>query len=169
MAELGSTVAVSSGNAQTTPIGTAFPVVLQVTLKSPEGTLENGIRVDFAAPTSGASCTFRGGSSTYSTLTNIAGQASATCTANTQLGSYSVTETPLALNQSVSFVLTNALPLGDIDGNRGVALADAILVLQVLSGMPPAGMVYKEVDVNNDGKIGLAEAIYILQKTAGIR
>ena len=109
IAEAGSTVTASGGNNQSTAIRTAFPMVLQVTLKSPEGTLENGIRVDFAAPASGASCTFPGGSSTYSTLTNIVGQASATCTANAQLGSYSVTATPLALGQSASFSLTNAL------------------------------------------------------------
>ena len=170
MAEPGSTVAVSSGNSQTTPIGTAFPIVVQVTLKSPEGTLENGIRVDFAAPVSGASCTFPGGSSTYSTLTNIAGQASVTCTANAQIGAYSVTATPLALNPSVSLLLTNgARLLGDIDGNERVDLSDAILALQILSGVSPAGMVYKEADINGDGKIGIEEVIYILQKEAGIR
>jgi sugar lactone lactonase YvrE len=169
MAEPGSTVTASGGSAQMTPTGTTFATALQITLKSPDGTPENGIRIDFAAPTSGASCTFAGGSSTFSTLTDIDGHASATCTANTQAGAYHVTTTPLALGQSVSFLLTNALPLGDIDGKGKVDLADAILALQVLSGITPAGMVYKEVDVNGDGKIGLAEAIYILQKAAEVR
>ena len=41
------------------------------------------------------------------------------------------------------------------------------MVLQITSGKTAA--VYKNADVNNDGKIGLAEAIYILQKAAGMR
>ena len=109
MAEPGSTVAASGGSAQMAALETTFPTALQITLKSPEGTPENGIRVDFAAPTSGASCTFAGGSSTFSTLTNIDGYASVTCTANSQAGSYSVTATPLALGQSASFSLTNTI------------------------------------------------------------
>jgi sugar lactone lactonase YvrE len=169
MAQSGSTVTASGGSAQMTPTGTTFPNALQITLKSPAGTPENGIRVDFATPASGASCTFAAGSTTFSTLTDIDGHASATCTANVQFGAYNVTATPLALNQSVSFLLTNALPPGDIDGNGSVDLADAILALQVLSGITPAGMVYKEVDVNGDGKIGMAEAIYILQNLVGMR
>ena len=108
MAEPGSSVSASGGSAQMAATGAAFPTALQITLKSPEGTLENGIRVDFAAPTSGASCTFAGGSSTYSVLTDIDGHASATCTANAQTGAYSVTATPLALGQSASFALTNS-------------------------------------------------------------
>lgn len=107
MAEPGSTVAVSGGTAQSTAPGAAFSSALQVTLTSPEGTPENGIRVDFSAPDSGARCTFAGGGATFSTLTDIDGRASATCTANAQPGSYSVTATPLALAQSASFSLTN--------------------------------------------------------------
>ncbi|MDO8262344.1 MAG: choice-of-anchor D domain-containing protein [Gallionella sp.] len=107
MAEPGSTVSASGGSAQMAATGAAFPTALQITLKSPEGTPENGIRIDFAVPTSGASCTFAGGSSTYSALTDIDGHASATCTANAQTGDYSVTATPLALGQSASFSLSN--------------------------------------------------------------
>jgi len=107
MAEPGSTVTADSGSAQMAATGTTFPTALQIRLMSPEGTPENGIRVDFAAPTSGASCTFAGGTTTSSTLTDSTGYASATCTANGQPGVYSVTATPLALGRSASFVLTN--------------------------------------------------------------
>jgi sugar lactone lactonase YvrE len=110
MAEPGSSVTVSSGDGQLANVGSAFPVVLQVTLTSPAGTLENGIRVDFAAPASGASCTFDGGTLTYSALTDLQGHASATCTANAQTGRYAVTATPLALGQSVSYSLENVTP-----------------------------------------------------------
>jgi trimeric autotransporter adhesin len=109
MAEPGSSVTVSSGDAQTTSAGSPFPGVLQVTLRSPAGTLENGIRVDFVAPASGPSCSFPGGLLTYSALTDLDGKASVTCTANTQAGRYQVTATPLALTQSVSYSLENAL------------------------------------------------------------
>ncbi|MCX7172644.1 MAG: IPT/TIG domain-containing protein [Proteobacteria bacterium] len=113
MAEPGSTVAVNGGSTQTTSTGTVFPVALKISLKSPEGTPENGIRVDFAAPASGASCSFAGGGATFSTLTDINGYASAICTANSLAGSFSVTATPLALGQSVSFSLTSQLSAAD--------------------------------------------------------
>ncbi len=57
---------------------------------------------------------------------------------------------------------------GDIDGNPGVTLNDAILALKVLAGMEPK-TVATTGDVNNDTKIGFEEAIYILQKVAGLR
>ncbi len=62
---------------------------------------------------------------------------------------------------------------GDLDGNGQGELADAILGLQVLSGMSPPGLrgdfAVSGADVNGDGKIGIAEVIYILQKAAGVR
>jgi NADH/NAD ratio-sensing transcriptional regulator Rex len=57
---------------------------------------------------------------------------------------------------------------GDVNNNRRVDLEDLITSLQVLTGMPPAGMVTKKADCNNDRKIGLAEAMYILAKEKGV-
>jgi hypothetical protein len=75
-----------------------------------------------------------------------------------------------AMNISRSVTATFAEKLkGDVDGNRNISLADAILALRVTSGLPPTTSVEKGGDVNADGKIGLAEAIYILQKGAGVR
>jgi hypothetical protein len=57
---------------------------------------------------------------------------------------------------------------GDITGDGVVDLADLILVLQILaqnSELP----VYANADVNDDGRIGLSEAIYILQKLSELR
>jgi streptogramin lyase len=108
ISEPGSTVTATAGTPQTGIVGTSLPLALQVTLKSPAGTLENGIRVDFSSPTSGPSCLFPNGSTNYSVLTDINGHATATCTANMQLGAYSVIATPLALGLSASFALTNA-------------------------------------------------------------
>jgi hypothetical protein len=57
---------------------------------------------------------------------------------------------------------------GDVNGNGEVDLAYGILVLKVLARMNPGG-VSPFSDVNSDGKIGLHEAVYILQKLAEIR
>lgn len=112
MAEPGSSVAASAGTAQSAPEGSAFATALQATVHSPAGNLENGIRVDFNAPASGASCTFPNGKYTYPALTGLNGGAAANCIANAQTGSYTVTATPLASGQSVNFSLTNtAAPL----------------------------------------------------------
>ena len=59
---------------------------------------------------------------------------------------------------------------GDIDGNGTVGLSDAILALKCASDSaativgPAAG-----TDADGDRMIGLAEAVYILQKLAGLR
>ena len=56
---------------------------------------------------------------------------------------------------------------GDVNGDGKVDISDAILCLQVLSGMLP-GNINPAADVNADGKIGMAEAIYAMQKAAGL-
>jgi hypothetical protein len=58
---------------------------------------------------------------------------------------------------------------GDLNGDGSVDVADAILVLQLMSDMKPSGIAGVDADVNGDGKIGLQEVIYILQKAAGLR
>lgn len=64
--------------------------------------------------------------------------------------------------------------LGDINRNGSVGLLeDATLALQVISGTNPSGIrsdyASSGADVNGDGKIGLAEVIYILQEVSGLR
>ncbi len=59
-------------------------------------------------------------------------------------------------------------PKGDVSGNGGVVgLEDAIVALQVMARKSPRAS--KDADVNQDGKIGLQEAIYILQLLSGLR
>ena len=55
----------------------------------------------------------------------------------------------------------------DVNGDGHVDLADAIICLQVLSGIVPDN-INPAADVNGDGKIGLAEAISALQAVAGM-
>jgi hypothetical protein len=60
-------------------------------------------------------------------------------------------------------------PPGDVSGDGGVGLEDAVLVLRILSETARSELVNIGGDVNGDGKIGLKEGIYILQKTAELR
>jgi len=57
---------------------------------------------------------------------------------------------------------------GDVNGDEAVDMADAVLALQVLSGRQPAD-VKTAANVDGDGKIGLAEVVYILQKVGRAR
>lgn len=64
---------------------------------------------------------------------------------------------------------------GDVDNSGGIALPDAILSLRVVAGMNPTGIRENypasgaDVNGDGDGKIGMAEAIYILQTLAELR
>ena len=64
---------------------------------------------------------------------------------------------------------SSSVALGDINGDGVVDLQDAMLVLQVLSGKTPSVTIRSKADVNQDGKLGAAETIYILQKVSGLR
>jgi hypothetical protein len=68
---------------------------------------------------------------------------------------------------------TGTILVGDLNDDKEVNLLDTILALQAIGGLNPTGIradyAASDVDVNGDGKIGLAEGIYILQKAAGMR
>jgi hypothetical protein len=66
-------------------------------------------------------------------------------------------------------VTANFVIKGDINGDGTVNLADAILVLQLMSRGSPGGTIENVADTNSDGKLGVADAIYILQKVSGLR
>lgn len=58
-------------------------------------------------------------------------------------------------------------PDGDVNGNGEVSLADAILGLKVACGLDTLGeYIASGADVNGDNTIGIAEAIYIIQKVS---
>jgi uncharacterized protein (TIGR03437 family) len=67
---------------------------------------------------------FSGGGSTYSTLTDVSGHATAVCTANSRSGAYAVTATPLNLgvfhNKSATFSLANSAPPPPKIGGNGI-------------------------------------------------
>jgi len=58
---------------------------------------------------------------------------------------------------------------GDLDGNGTMGLEDAILALMVISNQDVQGSVHPDREVDQDGKIGLADALYILQALAALR
>lgn len=66
-------------------------------------------------------------------------------------------------------VTASSLSMGDVNSDLTVNLADAVLALQAISSIVPADTVHTSADVDGDGKIGLAEVIYILQKVAWTR
>jgi hypothetical protein len=102
-------IAVSAGNNQNTPVNHAFATPLKVTVKDAFGDLVPGASVTFTAPASGASGAFSNGSTSISVTTNSAGVASATFTANSVTGGYSVKATVNGVSTAASFSLTNTL------------------------------------------------------------
>lgn len=56
---------------------------------------------------------------------------------------------------------------GGVNGDLKVDIADAVNALQSIQQTGPA--VNIDADVDNDGKIGMGEALFILQKVAGLR
>ena len=60
-------------------------------------------------------------------------------------------------------------PMGDINNDSYIDLADVILVLQILAETQGTLNINKGADVNGDAKIGLEEVTYILQHISGLR
>lgn len=58
-----------------------------------------------------------------------------------------------------------ALP-GDTDDDGDVDLTDAVLDLRIVSGCSPLSVIRRSADVDGDGAIGMAEAVYALRVSA---
>lgn len=58
---------------------------------------------------------------------------------------------------------------GDVSCNDRIEIDDALLALQIATGMSPAigsTCIPRSIDVNGDDRIGMEEAVYILQQIA---
>ncbi len=72
-------------------------------------------------------------------------------------------------NDDIVCIITNTRKTnGDLDGSGDITLSDAILALQVISGLDPSGLDLA-VEIDGDDRIGTAEALFVLQKLAGER
>jgi len=60
-------------------------------------------------------------------------------------------------------------PQGDVNGDCTIGLDDEIIIHQIISGIDPSSDIFDEADVDDDGKIGNVEAIYVLQKILDLR
>ena len=101
-------LSIVSGNNQTAPTLGTFSLPLEVQILDTYGNPVSGVTVTFTAPTTGASGTFAGGSTTAQVSSNSSGDAiSPVFTANTTSGTYSVTASAPALT-AVGFSLTNS-------------------------------------------------------------
>ena len=58
---------------------------------------------------------------------------------------------------------------GDLNADCAVDLLDAIMALQIQSSALPETTIAQSNEVNGDGKIGMEEVIYTLQKVSGLR
>jgi hypothetical protein len=64
---------------------------------------------------------------------------------------------------------TKGLDRGDINGDGVIDLADAVLALQVISNQSAPQQAYVEASIGGEGKIGLQDVSYILQRAAAVR
>ena len=114
---IATTLTITSGNNQSTTVGTAFSSPLVVRVLDQFGEPMEGVPVAFTAPSSGASAVF-GSSHTITVTTDANGLAQVTPVANTIAGTYTVTASVNSL--TASFTLTNN--------------PDAPAALQIVSG-----------------------------------
>lgn len=92
-----------------------------------------------------------------------------TCTLIAEADGYQKFQTSVTIQKATETKLDIVmyLLLGNLNGDCNVDLKDAITGLRVMAGI--SCTVHIQADVNKDGRIGLEEVIYILQKIAGLR
>ena len=106
------TVTATSGTPQSAVIQMAFGGLLVVTVKDASSNPVVGATVTFSAPSSGASGTFSGGLTTTTAMTNASGIASSpTFSANSKVGTYTVTASVSGASSPANFALTNTVGL----------------------------------------------------------
>jgi hypothetical protein len=135
----GFTIAVSSGNGQSTGVNTAFsaPLVVTVTANNSSEPVAGG-QVTFTPPASGASATLTGSPATISAT----GTASVTATANGVTGGYTVLAKAAGITAPANFSLANLLPTvttvtdagGTYDGTTAFAATPTVTGAGTISG-----------------------------------
>ncbi len=100
-------ITATAGTPQSAVVGTPFATALETKVKDQYGNPVSGVSVTFAAPVAGPDGSF-GGSATTAAITNSLGVATAPAfTANTLVGTYTVTATVSGVSSGASFSLTD--------------------------------------------------------------
>ncbi|QTA83815.1 Carboxypeptidase-like regulatory domain-containing protein [Desulfonema limicola] len=91
-------------------------------------------------------------------------------TLEAELEGYVKIELPVVIEKTKRTTINiEMIPIGDINGDSTIGLADAILALQIISDSTEiSDIIILQAEVNEDMRIGLEDAIYILRKTAGM-
>ncbi|MBO9662763.1 Ig-like domain-containing protein [Dokdonella sp.] len=148
---IGGDGSVGGGTQQSTPIDTAFPLPLKVRVRDEFQNPVAGVVAQYVAPASGASAMLSAGPQNGATLnvaTNAAGEAVVQATANSTVGSYTVTAQVAGVSTPVTYHLSNtpgnsSTPIG---GGTQAAVVDqpfacALIVrLADPQGQPRAGI-----------------------------
>jgi hypothetical protein len=141
----------SGGAPQSAPVGTAFPIPLQVTILDSSGNPVRNALVNFSAPQTGASAIFPYGNTFATASSNAAGVASVTATANNTPGAYTVTASVAGTGStfSIPFTLTN-LSSGSAGSGPNLALGKPATQSSTFPGYPSANA-SSAVDGSTDG------------------
>jgi hypothetical protein len=141
-------ITATGGTPQSAPVGTAFPIPLQVTVKDANGNPIRGFAVAFSAPTVGASALL----SISSPVTDASGVASVAATANNIAGSYTITATVgLVPGLLPGYKLSTTFSLTNLSGGgANLALGKTATQSSTFPGFPSAAAA-SAVDGNTDG------------------
>lgn len=152
-------ITATAGTPQTAQLGSAFSASLKATVSDSSGNPATGVTVTFTAPSSGASGTFAGGSSTATAASDSTGTATAPVfTANNTAGSYTVTATAAGAAAPATFRLTNAA-----GGNVNITLQTAPANLLVSFDNGP----FAQAPVTQSVAIGSSHTIATQSPQAG--
>ncbi len=79
----------------------------------------------------------------------------------------------LEAGETVTCVFNNSRKKGDLNGDNMVDLTDAIIALQVITGLTSPQLrtdyAVSGTDVNGDDQVGMEELVYILEEEAEVR
>lgn len=111
-------IVATAGTPQTSNPSIAFATALQAKVTDTANLVLSGVTVVFSAPTSGASGTFANGFITDTVVTDVNGLATALAfTANTSVGSFTVTAAVTGITAPANFILTNTCPATIVTSN----------------------------------------------------
>ena len=145
-----STITATTGTPQSAAVGMAFASAFQATVKDQYGNPVSGVSVTFAAPASGAGGRFAGGG-TATVTTNSVGVATAPAfTANTMVGSYTVTATVAGVSAGGTFSLSNAVAVSSMTAVSGTGTYAGTGILTATLTANGSGLADESVDFTLD-------------------